>query len=211
MRWVVQWTRRWLDRVRREPNPVFRSMVILAAVLIGLSACALTVAAAVFAFDRGWSQFGPGGVFSQLRPGQPAPDFELPTPDGRPVSLRDFRGRPVVVNFWATWCVPCVVEVPLLDAAQRDHADKGLVVLGVNAGERADVVVRFIDRHDLKYEVLLDAGSWVARRYGVIDWPTTLWIDGDGVLRAADYGRIDADRIAERVADLLAAPAPPAR
>lgn len=197
-----------VGRYRRETNPLFRALVALAGLLVLLCACALCTLGGVFAFDRSVSQLGPGGLFSAVRVGQPAPDIRLEALDGRTVSLADYRGRPVALNFWVSWCVPCVVEIPELNAAQRDHADAGLVVLAVNAGEGRERVERFAADRLMAYEVLLDPDNLTAKRYGVLDMPTTVWIDAAGVVRAADYGKVDARRVADRLAALLAAATP---
>lgn len=197
-------THRLLERWRQERDPLYRAMIGLSAVLLALAGIALGVAGCLMAFSWGWSQYGPGGLLSAVRVGQPAPEFTLATLDGRTVSLSDYRGAPVAVNFWATWCLPCVVEIPELSAAVEDYADAGLVVLGVNVGESPERIAPFAARHGIAYDVLLDSKAEVWNRYGGVDWPTTVWIDAVGVIQAADYGKVDRRRIAERMATLAA-------
>ena len=147
---------------------------------------------------------GPGGAESPIQIGQIAPDFELYTDDERLVSLRDYRGRPVAVNFWATWCLPCRFEIPAMTDAARQYEDEGLAILSVDVGEKPSLVLEFLAERDIAYEVLLDPHETVADAYSIVSMPTTLWIDGDGVIRAVDSGLLTAERIAENV-ELLTA------
>ena len=192
--------RRIIDRVRHEPNPLLRVMMALAGVLILLTLCVLCGMSALLAVSYGSSQFGPGGAFAELQEGQPAPDFELETLDGETVRLSDYRGAPVALNFWATWCLPCVLEIPALNAAARDYADEGLVVLSIDVQEPRDTVAPFAREHEIAYTVLLDRTGEVADAYEIVGMPTTLWIDADGVLRSVDHGVQTADSIAKHIA-----------
>ena len=123
----------------------------------------------------------------QLRVGKPAPDFTLPALDGRLVRLRDYQGRVVVLNFWATWCTPCQEEMPLLDQLHRSASEE-LVVLAVNQGERPEQVQAFLEQHQLRLPVLLDRDTRVSRQYGVRGLPTTIVIDPTGRIAAIHAG-----------------------
>ena len=119
--------------------------------------------------------------------GAPAPDFSLLTVEnGKPVRLADLRGHIVVLNFWATWCLPCRTEMPALDQAQRNMPDA--VVLGVNQQEGAETVGRFLREQGLDFAVVLDTAGEVNRLYRVLALPTTYFIDRDGVIREVVYG-----------------------
>jgi peroxiredoxin len=121
------------------------------------------------------------------RVGALAPDFTLPAlEEGRSVRLLDFRGRAVVINFWATWCPPCRVEMPALQHAQRDMPD--VVVLGVNQQESADLINRFMREQGLDFPIALDATGEVNRLYRVRALPTTYFVDANGVIRDIVYG-----------------------
>lgn len=117
--------------------------------------------------------------------GHPAPDWRLPGPDGELMALGDLVGRPVVLNFWATWCGPCRAEMPEL---QRLHertaaAPDGLVVWGVNQGETAPQVTAFRQQIGVDFPTALDQRLGVSRQYGVNSLPTTFFIDRQGVIR----------------------------
>src|SRR5829696_1764539 len=113
---------------------------------------------------------------------EPAPEVELTTTDGKPVKVSDLRGQVVLLNFWATWCVPCRSEIPSLNAMQRDLSGRGFKVLGVTTEDSADLVREYQQDVKQEYTVALgDAG--VANKYAVGVLPTTFIIDRQGRIR----------------------------
>lgn len=122
--------------------------------------------------------------------GSRAPDFALADLDGRPLRLSDLRGRPVVVNFWASWCGPCVEEFPLLMAAVDRHAADGLAVVGIVYQDRSEAARRFMTRTGAPWPAAMDPGDVVATAYGVLAPPETFFIDGDGIIRARHIGQL---------------------
>ena len=118
---------------------------------------------------------------------EPAPDVELKTLDGQPVRLSDYRGRVVLLNFWATWCVPCKSEIPTLNAMNRDLADKGFVVVGVTTQDTADAVRSYQKDVRQDYDVVTGDDS-VATKFGVVPLPTTFVIDREGRIREKIIG-----------------------
>lgn len=122
------------------------------------------------------------------RVGDQAPDFILKDLEGRDVRLSDLRGHPVLINFWATWCPPCRFEMPALEAVYREYKDEGLVILGVNTGERvrgADLqnrVRQFVQQFGLTFPIVLDADDSVATLYRLRAYPTTYFISSDGTI-----------------------------
>jgi peroxiredoxin len=127
--------------------------------------------------------------------GEVAPPFTLETPDGGMVSLSDFEGQPVVLNFWATWCAPCVAEMPFLESMHLKHADEGLAVLAVDVQEPTSLVAPFLERYGLTMPVALDLNGQTAYDYRVGSYPTTYLIGRDGrvvnVRRGAFYNELD--------------------
>ena len=115
--------------------------------------------------------------------GEAAPNFELQNLDGQSISLSSLKGKPVLVNFWATWCGPCVSEMPYLQEIHEDWSDSGLMVLAINWGESASEVEQFLQAHNLSLPVLLDTKNVVAPKYGIRYIPTTFFIDKDGIVR----------------------------
>lgn len=122
--------------------------------------------------------------------GDPAPDFSLPTLEGKPVGLADFKGRqPLLLVFWATWCPTCREEVPNINRIAAEYGPKGLAVLAVNVGSNDSPAstAKFRDRHRMTYPVAFDQGSRVSRAFGVTGVPTVLLVDRRGMIRYRGY------------------------
>ncbi len=129
------------------------------------------------------------GAAEGLEVGQQAPGFTLPDVAGNNVSLADFRGRPVIVNFWATGCAPCEIEMPELERAYQERQEDGLVVLAVNRDEDRGLVERyFYEELALSFTPLLDEEAQVNSMYRVVGLPTTFFIDAEGTIRAVHRG-----------------------
>lgn len=109
-----------------------------------------------------------------------APDFTLESLSGKRVSLKDFRGKVVFLNFWATWCVPCRDEMPLMEALHREFKDQGLAVVAVDFREDKEAVRRFFDELGLSFDAALDIDGEVSEQYGAFSLPLTYLIDRDG-------------------------------
>ena len=138
---------------------------------------------------------------------EPAPAFELRDLAGRVVRLDDFRGRVVVLNFWATWCEPCREEMPAMMRLARDLGDRGLVVVAVNVKEGPRAVEAFVRELGLTLPVLLDSTGEVGERYRLRALPTTYFIGRDGTLAGLALGYRDWESAGARayLAELLAA------
>ncbi|HUG80333.1 MAG TPA: TlpA disulfide reductase family protein [Bryobacterales bacterium] len=114
--------------------------------------------------------------------GDKAPGFELADDSGQGVNLSDFRGKYVLLNFWATWCPPCVEEMPSLSALHERLKDQGLVVLGVSVDESEAEYKRFLDRARLSFPTVRDPERSVSSRYGTVKYPETYLINPEGVV-----------------------------
>jgi cytochrome c biogenesis protein CcmG/thiol:disulfide interchange protein DsbE len=134
--------------------------------------------------------------------GTRAPDFALADLDGNPVRLSDLRGRPVIVNFWASWCGPCVDEFPVLQRAVDEHAADGLAVVGVVFRDNSEAARRFMQRMGAPWPAAMDPGEDTAERYGIYGPPESFFIDADGMVVARQIGPLsqpDLDRHLSRV------------
>jgi cytochrome c biogenesis protein CcmG/thiol:disulfide interchange protein DsbE len=134
---------------------------------------------------------------------RPAPDFSLSDLEGRRISLADYRGRPVIVNFWASWCVPCRTEFGLFRDARAARASDGLEILGVIYQDSAEDARRFAAQERATWPALVDPGGSVARAYGVLGIPITFYIDRGGIVRAVSYGPPPSNVLDEQLAKIL--------
>jgi peroxiredoxin len=136
--------------------------------------------------------------------GEPAPGFQLLDLEGEPVTLADFRGRPVWITFWASWCPPCRAEAPDIEATYERHSDAGLVVLALDLGEDAETARGYTERTGLSFVVLLDQYTEVAAAYRITGIPTHYFVDAGGILRDQRIGPMGGDEMERRILDLLA-------
>ena len=120
-----------------------------------------------------------------------APGFTLPNPDGRKVSLQDFRGKVVFLNFWATWCESCREEMPSMERLYREFKGKGLEIVAVNVKENRKDALAFVRRYKLTYPILMDTEGEVGLLYGAFGLPATYLIDRKGVVLARMWGPAD--------------------
>jgi cytochrome c biogenesis protein CcmG/thiol:disulfide interchange protein DsbE len=135
--------------------------------------------------------------------GKPAPPIDLPTIDGQRVRLSDLAGRPVLVNFWASWCIPCRDEFPqLVDAYARHRAD-GLEILGIVHDDSLDGARAFAAGYGATWPLLDDAQDAAWEDYLGIGVPQSYFIDRDGVVRAFSLGPFTADGLAAQLATIL--------
>ncbi len=118
-----------------------------------------------------------------------AKNFLLPSLDGnRKVELRDFKGKPIVINFWASWCGPCREEMPLLEKTWNNYKDKGVVFLGINVLDEEKNAKEFLRSFGISYPNLRDSSGDVADSYSVVALPVTLFIDKEGKIIIRNYG-----------------------
>lgn len=136
--------------------------------------------------------------------GHKAPNFTLTTADSRPHTLNNDMGQPVVLNFWATWCAPCRLEMPYLQEASEAYKGR-IIFLGVNDGEDPSLVIDFADELSLTYPLLLDDSRSVSLLYDVHSLPTTLFINADGTVSEIIIGTINQPILEDRIEKLLKA------
>jgi cytochrome c biogenesis protein CcmG/thiol:disulfide interchange protein DsbE len=147
-----------------------------------------TAVCAVFALTTlaGMSTGCTGG--SGPAEGELAPDFVLPRLDGTVQKLSNYRGNVVLVNLWATWCPPCIEEMPLLDQIAREYGPRGLVILGIAGDEDREAVERFVQAQSPAFHILLDPGGAVGTQYGITGYPETFLVDRAGRFRGKFVG-----------------------
>jgi peroxiredoxin len=131
------------------------------------------------------------GASAPVAPARGAPDFTLPTLGGPNLRLQEQRGRVVLVNFWATWCGPCRVEMPHLNRLYDKYRDAGFVLLAVNIDEDPKTAASLAAKLGMRFPVLLDTDKKVSRLYDLSAMPSTMLIDRDGQVRYTHRGYRD--------------------
>jgi len=138
--------------------------------------------------------------------GQPAPNFTLPTLDGDTISLSDYIGQPVLINFWATWCAPCRIEMPELVRAYEEHQDEGFVILAVDLAHQdsIDDVRTFAEEFQMNFPVLLDeTGDVSGEMYRLLGLPMSVFVDREGRIERIYVGLMTAEQIDTFVGEIL--------
>ena len=145
----------------------------------------------------------PAGAKVAAEDGALAPDFLLESLRADEMRLSDFRGQPVVLNFWATWCGPCREEIPQLVAAYDQYRAEGLVVIGLNLQEGKSIVQPYADDFGMEFPILIDRDGEVGEKYRILGLPQTYFIDRDGVIQSTFIGPFLEDREGTNVQDAI--------
>lgn len=156
-----------------------------------LAAGALVVVPLVWVLAEGFGR-DPRALPSVLE-GTEAPGFSLTTLEGEVVSLDSLRGSPVVLNFWATWCVPCLQEHPVLLQGASRYKGRGVVFLGLLYGDEPEKATAYLEKHGAAYPTLLDPGQRTAIDYGVGGVPETFFLDREGRIVRKVSGPLSPD------------------
>ncbi|WP_210365759.1 redoxin domain-containing protein [Bacillus sp. REN3] len=136
----------------------------------------------------------PGAKLSSLREGAEAPDFELATMEGEPLKLSDYRGKKVILNFWATWCPPCKAEMPHMQNFYEENKDKGVEIVAVNLtnmDKGKDTIETFIKDYGLTFPIPLDEEGVAGTTYQAFTIPTSYILDENGVITKKVVGPMD--------------------
>ncbi len=143
-------------------------------------------------------------ALSKVSPSFIAPDTELVDMDGKKHKMSDYRGKPVIVNFWATWCPPCRAELPSMNRAWAKVKDEGIQMLAVNMGESEDTIFPFTGEYPIDFTILLDSNGSYALEWKVQGLPTTYVVDAEGnvVYQAVGGREWDDDSILDMVRGL---------
>jgi len=130
---------------------------------------------------------------------RPAPGFTLPDLSGETVTLADLRGQIVVIDFWATWCPPCIFQIPILNTIHERHGDHGVTVLGVSVDAGgAEVVKPYAEENDIQYTVLLGDEN-LARKFGAPGFPALAVVAPDGTIDSLHVGLIEEEDLEEAI------------
>lgn len=181
------------DNPAPRRNPLALIIMFVGAVLFGVGA-----AFVILSYTQKDTTIAsiPLGASALLREGKPAPQFTLRTLDGsRTVSLTELRGKVVLINFWASWCPPCVEETPDLVAAYSQIADPNVVFVGIGMQDENAKLQTFAAEYKIPYLVVEDPEGKVGDAYGVRGMPTTVYIDRDGIVRKIVNGAVRKDAV----------------
>lgn len=145
-------------------------------------------------------------ILQPMKDTAPTPEINLSTPDDKKISLKDFRGKLVLLNFWASWCVPCREEMPAMEKLYREYKDKNFVILAVAVKDRRQDAIDFLKELNITYPVVLDPDAQVGQIYGAWGLPATYIIGpkGEGLARGwgpADWNGAPARRLIQDLLD----------
>jgi cytochrome c biogenesis protein CcmG, thiol:disulfide interchange protein DsbE len=135
--------------------------------------------------------------------GKKAPDRPLSRIDGGVLSLESYKGSIIILNFWATWCPPCIKEMPLLESTYKKYREIGVIVIGVNYNEERDTVVDFIRKEGITFPVVLDKDLALTKTYRVLSLPVTFFIDREGIIRDKYRGELNEGLLREKIEPLI--------
>lgn len=165
------------------------TLALLTIVLICLICCAVAACVVVFAGTWISDQARDLDFGTSLQTGQIAPDFQLETIDGQKISLHEFNGKPVLVNFWAIWCRPCIEEMPIIQERYQQHYPD-FVVLAIEESGNSVGLRDYIAESNFSFLVLAGDRS-VARQYNIYSYPTSIFIDERGVIKSMVVGSLE--------------------
>jgi len=175
--------------------------------LIGLGvAVGILLLAWYVAGRAGLGDLGNAGINSNLLPkvGEEAPDFVAISPEGQIVHLSDFRGQPVWLNFWGSWCPPCRAEMPDIQAAYQELQPQGLTLLAVSLGDKPSEAMNFAELNGVTFDVLLDPDrSLTSPTYPIYNFPTHIFIDKDGIVRNIVLSEMSTDQAVAAAQSIL--------
>ena len=147
--------------------------------------CCLVALSPVTAAAQSKIDYKAVSILQPMKDLAPTPEFSLATPDGKKLSLKDFRGKVVLLNFWASWCVPCREEMPAMERLYQEYKDKNFTILAVAVKDRRQATVDFVKELKITYPIALDPDAKVGQEYGAFGLPATYIIGpkGEGLAR----------------------------
>ncbi|HYG57970.1 MAG TPA: redoxin domain-containing protein [Symbiobacteriaceae bacterium] len=172
-------------------RPAWKRLIM--AVILGMSSVAVL---ALLLVPR-------GDASANLVAGEAAPDFALQALDGTQVRLADLKGKPVVINFWASWCSPCRKEMPDFEVMYQQYREQGLVVLGINVGEPRVTVADFRQQVGVTFPILTDVHEDAQSAYKILPLPATFFVDRSGTIRSIYQYQMSRSQMETEVLRLL--------
>jgi thiol-disulfide isomerase/thioredoxin len=170
---------------------------------LGLLLLGIIIGAGIGAYALVFSGYLPSGLFDrfflnssnvEINIDQPVPDIEIQSMSGDLVHINQMQGKPVLVNFWATWCIPCKLEMPIIQTYATQYSSE-LIVLPVNVDDELPEIQKFIDDLGLTMPVYLDPGGKAEKAFRVIGFPSTFIINRDGILKTRHVGVVSETQL----------------
>jgi peroxiredoxin len=189
----------WLEWLVVKPESLLRSLVAITASLC-MSMLSLPLAVAQSKID-----YKVVPILQPMKDAAPTPEISLSTPEGKKISLKEFRGKLVLLNFWASWCAPCREEMPAMEKLYQEYKDKNFSVFAIAVNDSKTDAVNFLKEHKITYPIALDPEAKVGQEYGAWGLPVTYLIGPKGEGLARGWGPADWHRAAARklIKDLL--------
>lgn len=175
---------------------------------VRLSALVVSVALALAACGGGPPGANPPGdengspAAPSPASGEPVPPLDVEAFDGSTVSLKDYAGTPMVVNFWASWCPPCIAEMPDLEAVHQSAGDR-LAFVGINTQDTPEEAAAMVDETGVTYDLLRDPDGTLGQAFGVFGMPSTFYVDADGTIVARHTGLLTRDALVDDLREHL--------
>ncbi len=179
-----------------QPSPRGRVLAAILAILVVGLAIGLLVGGRL---SLSGARFGLASGPARLALGEPAPDFALAALDGGVMQLGALRGRPVVLNFWATWCAPCRIEMPEIARVHAQFRDQNLSVISIDLQEDPKIVRAAVTRGRFPWTFVVDPDGAVARSYQISSLPSTVFIDRAGIVREVFVGAMTREMLEQKV------------
>ncbi len=194
--WVCLTARIFNRRLARMKNQLHVNLALSAIVVLGL---------AWIWFSRDPQGTTTNGTIPAPQTGFMAPDFSLEDAEGQVITLSSLRGKPVLLNFWATWCPPCRSEMPAMQELLDEYADEGFTILAVNATNQDDLdqVNSFVQEHHLQFPILLDLAGQAFSLYEIRSLPTSFFLNDEGIIEEVIIGGMSEAFLRTRVESLL--------
>lgn len=184
---------------RRPRRALLDAKTLALCALVALLAAALAAVVADRLIDDGDDDAtGTEAPTATLAPARSAPDVTFERFDGTPVTLADYQGQPVVVNFWGSWCVPCVEEMPDLQRVHEALGDQ-VAFLGVNVRDSPEAATAMVERTGVTYDLARDPEGELGRALEVVSWPTTFLIDAEGTVVEAVHRAVSAELLCDKI------------
>lgn len=187
----------------QRPFPVRLVVAIAIGVLIGGGLAALVLSTNAVTNQTGQLAISTSSR-NLLREGLPAPQWTLNTLDGKPSTLAEVKGKPALVNFWASWCPPCIEETPALIQAYNELKSEGrdMEFIGIGTNDDLPNLQKFASNNTVPYLMVADPDGKVSEAYGVLGMPTTVLIDSNGIVRKIFNGAIKKEQVLEAMRSL---------